>query len=86
MSEYEEYINERILKAKLEPRQAEPVAKAEQENPVLTMFERFNKGDLDFSGPTKEEQLAANKASSESEAEPLKTVEGLFVKAKKGEL
>ena len=86
MSEYAEYVNEQILKAKLEPKQEQTIVKAEQENPVLTMFEKFDKG-LEFDKPTEQEQLAMNKASSESEvSEPRETVDNLFTRAKKGEI
>jgi len=66
----------------------QPVAKAEpQENPVLTMFEKFDKG-LEFDEPSKEEREAITKEFLESHTsdEPRETVDSLFAKAKKGEI
>jgi hypothetical protein len=88
VNEYEEYVNEQILKAKLEPKQEQTIVKAEQpENLVNRMIDRASKGDIDFDKPTREEQEAAAKAYSEAEAQkPQETVDSLFAKAKKGEI
>jgi len=99
MSEYEEYVQNQIFKAKSEVKQVsapESIEKAEAKpqleprNRVNEMFGRFNKGDYHFDEQTKEDQIALQKAQDETQ-EPVEiqgpqTIDMIFQKAKKGEL